>query len=803
MALNLGDLHFGVRASTAGLRKAAAGMRSMGRSAQAAATKTDKLNKSLKDSAAAQAQAVARTRVLTSTLKDLGSASVLAVGPLSGIGARIGALGAITSRTNLVMAAFLGTIAGLTFGVVKLTTAILRNSLEFETVEARLKSATGSFILAKMEMASIIAISRELGTDLLATTSEFSKLAAASRGTTLDMEQVRDLFRSVSEATVALRMSADDTKGTFRALQQIMSKGSVQAEELRGQLGERLPGAFNIAAQAMGVTTMELGKMLKAGEVLSDDFLPKFSAQLHKTFALDAKGSTDSLRVSMNRMNTEWALLLKNLDEFTGLGATSAASLNTLSGALQSLNEASSAARMEENTLAWEAIAASWLGITASILTAGAAAPGIIKALLTQPPEDLDLFPGERVVHLTPEVKGPTKLTDKEIANLLKSMKLHQADLDKMQAFVRAIENIKRAAAELAKVNALKLLKMQAADTAVLDAFREKIDLIKRTAAEQKEESILTRLKATAADVAVLDAFRERIEIIKRTAAVKKEEDILTRLKRVASDRAVLEGFLEDIKRIKREATIAREEDILTRLKRVAADTAVLKAFGAAIIKIKREAAIQREEDILTKLKATAADVAVLDAFREKIRLIRRETAAIELKKKFDEARASASAFAGIVSSGFVQGASAGKNFGEVLGDIGRRLAEAIVQALIFRAIMASLNFPGAGVIPTLTSAPAGGHRLTATRAAGGPVQKDQSFIVGERGPELFVPTRNGLIVPNGGSTREGGGDIFIDATGADAGVEIRVMRAIEALRSELGAVSVAAVHEARRRGVR
>jgi hypothetical protein len=36
-------------------------------------------------------------------------------------------------------------------------------------------------------------------------------------------------------------------------------------------------------------------------------------------------------------------------------------------------------------------------------------------------------------------------------------------------------------------------------------------------------------------------------------------------------------------------------------------------------------------------------------------------------------------------------------------------------------------------------------------RAAGGPVQAGKSYVVGERGAEMFVPSSNGTIVPNGG----------------------------------------------------
>jgi hypothetical protein len=41
--------------------------------------------------------------------------------------------------------------------------------------------------------------------------------------------------------------------------------------------------------------------------------------------------------------------------------------------------------------------------------------------------------------------------------------------------------------------------------------------------------------------------------------------------------------------------------------------------------------------------------------------------------------------------------------------------------------------------------------------ASGGPAQANQPYIVGEEGPELFVPKSSGTVVPNGASM--GGGN--------------------------------------------
>jgi hypothetical protein len=89
----------------------------------------------------------------------------------------------------------------------------------------------------------------------------------------------------------------------------MISKGNVQAEELRQQLGERLPGAFQYAARAMGVTTQELNDMLENGEVLADDLLPKLADELDRTFGPNVAAAADSLKASLQRLSLEVEIL--------------------------------------------------------------------------------------------------------------------------------------------------------------------------------------------------------------------------------------------------------------------------------------------------------------------------------------------------------------------------------------------------------------------------------------------------------------------------------------------------------------
>jgi len=189
-------------------------------------------------------------------------------------------------------------------GAVEAVKGITQATIQFQQFNSTLQVGLGSAQKAGEALSFVRAESQRLGLDLAVSADQFAKLAAASKGTALEGKATRDIFTSMSEAATVLGLSADQTRGALNAFQQMISKGKVQAEELRGQLGERLPGAFGLAARAMGVTTAELDKLLAAGKVTADDLLPKLAVELNKTFGPQAEESAKGLQSQINRMNT-------------------------------------------------------------------------------------------------------------------------------------------------------------------------------------------------------------------------------------------------------------------------------------------------------------------------------------------------------------------------------------------------------------------------------------------------------------------------------------------------------------------
>ncbi len=126
-----------------------------------------------------------------------------------------------------------------------------------------------------------------LGQDFLTLADQFGSFAAAAQSTGRSTKELKDIFISIAEAGTVLKLGKDELKGTFYAIQQMMSKGKVNSEEFRLQLAERLPIATTAAVKALqvlgkdnSITAATFVDMLENGKIVSSVFLPEFAKQL-------------------------------------------------------------------------------------------------------------------------------------------------------------------------------------------------------------------------------------------------------------------------------------------------------------------------------------------------------------------------------------------------------------------------------------------------------------------------------------------------------------------------------------------
>ena len=215
---------------------------------------------------------------------------------------------------------------GIARAVKRLAVETVAAGTEMESLAASMRAAVGGdAALAARELSFVARQAERLGIDLPTAERGFVKLSAAARGTALEGEQTRQIFLGVAEASRAMGLSAEAQSGALRAIEQIISKGVVSAEELRGQLGERLPGVFHIAARAAGATTEEFSKMLARGEVLAEDLLPNLARELREFYGAGAVDAASTPDAAFRRLDNAILVLKRTIagsgitDFFAGL----------------------------------------------------------------------------------------------------------------------------------------------------------------------------------------------------------------------------------------------------------------------------------------------------------------------------------------------------------------------------------------------------------------------------------------------------------------------------------------------------
>lgn len=194
------------------------------------------------------------------------------------------------------------------------TKAFIDANVSFEQFEKSMTLILGSTEKAREEFKFLSDESNRLGLNINDAAKAYISLTAATKGTSLEGQATRDIFVAVSQAMASLGKSSFETEGALKAIEQIASKGKVQMEELRGQLGDRLPGALQIAARALGVGVEELDSFAKKG-ISATEFIPKFAAEIIRTFNLDnterIKGFNQELARTQNAISAAFVELGK------------------------------------------------------------------------------------------------------------------------------------------------------------------------------------------------------------------------------------------------------------------------------------------------------------------------------------------------------------------------------------------------------------------------------------------------------------------------------------------------------------
>lgn len=196
-------------------------------------------------------------------------------------------------------------------GLSNLVTKFIEVAKSTNRVTTALKNVSGSMAVFADNQRYLLDLAKKYGLEINALTGNYAKFTAAASISGMSMREQRKIFESLSRAATAFGMSADDSNGVFLALSQMMSKGKISSEELRLQMGERLPIALQAMAKAAGTSVAGLDKLMKEGKLLSAEVLPKFADALNEMIP---NVDTDNLETSLNRLQNAFTKLVNETD---------------------------------------------------------------------------------------------------------------------------------------------------------------------------------------------------------------------------------------------------------------------------------------------------------------------------------------------------------------------------------------------------------------------------------------------------------------------------------------------------------
>jgi lambda family phage tail tape measure protein len=183
-----------------------------------------------------------------------------------------------------------------------------RNTLNAISPTAEEAAASNQFILDTVEKYNIPLESARDG---------FTKLYASMKPAGFKTEQINNLYLGISKASATLGLSSDKVDRVTYAFSQMASKGQLMAEEVTGQLGDVIPGALSIMAEAAQMDIKTFKKAMEDGAFTGKAFeavMSNVPIVLEKRFGKGAEGAAKTFQGAMNNMQTSLVLFYQSFE---------------------------------------------------------------------------------------------------------------------------------------------------------------------------------------------------------------------------------------------------------------------------------------------------------------------------------------------------------------------------------------------------------------------------------------------------------------------------------------------------------
>ncbi|PWS36235.1 tape measure domain-containing protein [Falsiroseomonas bella] len=611
---------------------------------------------------------------------------------------------------------------------------------------SRLQNATGSVERAGQVYEALYRNALSTGVAVSESVDAFQRFSIAAREIGATSDQVVRLVGGLQRVAIVSGASTQEISSATLQLAQALASGVLQGDELRSIL-EAMPLLAEGLAKELGVSIGELRKLGSEGKLTAERVFP---ALLRATERLGAE--LDRAPLSLGRAFGQLSAATENflgqLDRAIGLSNALARALSAAARAVDGVRQGAGLLSEEERFAGMRRQAEA---LAAQIARLESQQDG--RASLTAPVRRGSIRPG--LVGTAEQQAGVDR------AARLEELRRQYTDLQgEITRGEQAAGERQRSEQESAATAAAEARRRRATQ----DVQELTRDLDDRFRINREYEERVRRLREAEAAGGVTAAERTRLE----TLALQERDEALRRLEpRVAAVRRASNEGAREAREAERELNeLLRERERLIQQNETAYERYQRRLANLSSLVERAERAGRSVPDETIQREAVAA-MEELERAEERVQRGAERTS--------DTVRELGLTFSSAFEDAIVKGEKFSSVLEGLLQDITRILARKVITEPLGNAVSAGLSGISFDSLFTDVGSWLGGL----FRAEGGPVAAGQPYIVGERGPEWFVPRQAGTVLPNGAVPGAAGPTIHtsisIDARGADAGVEARL----------------------------
>lgn len=646
--------------------------------------------------------------------------------------------------------AFAGAFAGLSVaagfkGIINITDDLKR-------MEGRLKLVTNSQQEFEDAFKSIANIANDTRSDLGATADLYTRIAQSTEQLGLSQKEVAGITETVNKAFQISGASAQSAAGAAVQFGQGLASGALRGEELNSVL-ENTPRLARVIADGINVPIGALKDLASEGRLTTEVLTQAISSQSNK-ITDEFQKLPKTVGQSLTQLRNQFNLAFRDVD------------VSPVSNQIDDLTRKLSDPRIIAGI---NTIAAAVVNLVTNVAT-GIAKVGEFGKLI-----------GETFARA---VNGPVK----DVENLTKALNKQQQLLANFKALpvppqglVQSVE--KEISSLTAQIAALKSEyveaseaaknieppKIEAPSTVILPPAKKKGRTGKTDAQRRAEASadIIRGLQdELALSRAITEQERARVEAaIERRGLVGSDVQLGAQLQDQIRQAEARQKDLE-LQREQKELAKSVIEDLekqVSGYNDLSESAQILVELETGRYKSLEAASKQRIEQLAKEL-----------AEQERIKKEAEDTAKRQ-KEEAEKLAKTAQEFGNTFSSAFEDAIVEGNKFSDVLKSLEKDIIRILARKLVTEPLQESLS----GALGNLTKGGGGFGGFFGSllgRAGGGPVPMGQPVLVGEMGPEIFVPSTRGNILSNAETKRASGGtnvvNININTPNADSFIQ-------------------------------